>query len=55
MIFSGIVDVRTLPHVSKYQTVVPQRLKDLSTIKDTAPHEVMRFTLQIDCDIVVKS
>lgn len=57
MLFSGVVaaDVGTLPHVSKYQTVIPQRLKDLSLIKDTAAHVVISFTLQIEFDIFDKS
>ena len=38
--------VRTLPHVMKYQTVIPQRLKDssLSGDDDAATHQVTHST-----------
>lgn len=32
--------VEPLPHVKKYQTIIPQRLKDSSPINDTAAHQV---------------
>lgn len=32
---------RTLPHVMKYQTVIPQRLKDTSLTSDAAATQVM--------------
>lgn len=41
--------VRTLPHVVKYQTVIPQRLKGSSLINDAATHQVghIRFILKV--------
>lgn len=42
LILPGITagSVRTLPHVVKYQTVIPQRLKGSSLINDAATHQV---------------
>lgn len=37
--------VRTLPHVMKYQTVIPHKLKDSSLINDAATHEVTHSLL----------
>lgn len=39
--------VRTLPHVMKYQTVIPQKLKDssLSGDDDAATHQVTHSTV----------
>ncbi|XP_049456804.1 disintegrin and metalloproteinase domain-containing protein 8a [Epinephelus fuscoguttatus] len=44
----GIIagSVRTLPHVKKYQTVIPQRLKDSSLINDAATHQTFPDVLQ---------
>ncbi|KAM3606082.1 uncharacterized protein V6R79_010560 [Siganus canaliculatus] len=43
--------VRTLPHVVKYQTVIPQRLEDSSLINDAARQQtypdVLRYSLTI--------
>ncbi|XP_074532604.1 disintegrin and metalloproteinase domain-containing protein 8a [Halichoeres trimaculatus] len=43
--------VRTLPHVMKYQTVTPQRVKDSSQVDEAAPHQtypdVVRYSLMI--------
>ncbi|XP_070834513.1 disintegrin and metalloproteinase domain-containing protein 8a [Chaetodon trifascialis] len=38
--------VRTLPHVMKYQTVIPQRLKDSSLSNDAATHQTYPDVLQ---------
>nr|XP_046258531.1 disintegrin and metalloproteinase domain-containing protein 8a [Scatophagus argus] len=38
--------VRTLPHVMKYQTVLPQRLKDSSAINDDHTHQTYPDVLQ---------
>ncbi|GAA6213849.1 disintegrin and metalloproteinase domain-containing protein 8-like [Lates japonicus] len=49
----GIIagNVWTLPHVMKYQTVIPQRLKDSSLINDAATHQtypdVLQYSLRI--------
>ena len=42
LILAGIIagSVRTLPHVKKYQTVIPQKLKDSSLSNDAATHQV---------------
>ncbi|XP_071336871.1 disintegrin and metalloproteinase domain-containing protein 8a [Trachinotus anak] len=43
--------VRTLPHVMKYQTVIPQKLKDSSLSNDAATHQtypdVLEYSLMI--------
>lgn len=42
MLLVGITagSVEPLPHVKKYQTVIPQRLKDPSPINDAAANQV---------------
>ncbi|XP_034753833.1 disintegrin and metalloproteinase domain-containing protein 8a [Etheostoma cragini] len=41
----------TLPHVMKYQTVIPQRLKDSSRINDAATHQTYPDVLQYSLTI----
>ncbi|XP_038593500.1 disintegrin and metalloproteinase domain-containing protein 8a [Micropterus salmoides] len=49
----GIIagSVRTLPHVMKYQTVIPQKLKDSSLINDVGTHQtypdIVKYSLTI--------
>uniref|UniRef100_UPI0037E8F3C6 disintegrin and metalloproteinase domain-containing protein 8a n=1 Tax=Semicossyphus pulcher TaxID=241346 RepID=UPI0037E8F3C6 len=43
--------VRTLPHVMKYQTAIPQRLKDSSHINDAATHQTYPDVLQYSLTI----
>ncbi|XP_041803469.1 disintegrin and metalloproteinase domain-containing protein 8a [Chelmon rostratus] len=43
--------VRTLPHVMKYQTVIPQRLKDSSLINDAATLQTYPDVLQYSVTI----
>ncbi|XP_042358710.1 disintegrin and metalloproteinase domain-containing protein 8a [Plectropomus leopardus] len=43
--------VRTLPHVKKYQTVIPQKLKDSSHINDAATHQTYPDVLQYSLTI----
>ncbi|XP_076598327.1 disintegrin and metalloproteinase domain-containing protein 8a [Chaetodon auriga] len=43
--------VRTLPHVMKYQTVIPQRLKDSSLSDDAATHQTYPDVLQYSVTI----
>ncbi|XP_074502550.1 disintegrin and metalloproteinase domain-containing protein 8a [Sebastes fasciatus] len=49
----GIIacSVRTLPHVMKYQTVIPRRLKDSSLINDAATHQTYPDVLQYSLTI----
>ncbi|XP_039994307.1 disintegrin and metalloproteinase domain-containing protein 8a isoform X2 [Xiphias gladius] len=49
----GIIagSVRTLPHVVKYQTVIPQRLKDSSLINDGATNQTYLDVLQYSLTI----
>lgn len=39
--------VETLPHVKKYQTVIPQRLKDSAPIHGAAAAHQVRHKLQL--------
>ncbi|XP_075933450.1 disintegrin and metalloproteinase domain-containing protein 8a [Anarhichas minor] len=50
----GIIagSVRTLPHVMKYQIVIPQRLGDPSLINDAATHQTYPDVLQYSLTIV---
>lgn len=47
LILVGIIadSVGTLPHVMKYQTVIPQKLKDSFLIDDAATHQVTHTLL----------
>ncbi|XP_072246483.1 disintegrin and metalloproteinase domain-containing protein 8a [Leuresthes tenuis] len=49
----GIIaaNMKTLPHVIKYQTVLPQRLKDSSLISDAATHKKYPDVLQYSVNI----
>ncbi|KAM6916103.1 disintegrin and metalloproteinase domain-containing protein 8a [Xenentodon cancila] len=53
----GIIaaNVRTLPHVIKYQTVIPQRLKDLSLNNDPGAHKKYPDALQYSVSIAGKN
>ncbi|XP_069000873.1 disintegrin and metalloproteinase domain-containing protein 8a [Embiotoca jacksoni] len=53
----GIIaaNVRTLPHVIKYQTVKPQRLKDSSLINNAATHKKYPDVLQYSVRIAGKN
>ncbi|XP_060895645.1 disintegrin and metalloproteinase domain-containing protein 8a [Labrus mixtus] len=49
ILFAG--SVRILPHVIKYQSVIPQRLKDSSHINDAASHQTYPDVLQYSLTI----
>ncbi|KAM8859532.1 disintegrin and metalloproteinase domain-containing protein 8a [Spinachia spinachia] len=53
----GIIagSVRTLPHVIKYQIVIPQRLRDPSLVKDAATHQTYPDVLQYSLTIAGKN
>ncbi|XP_029031818.1 disintegrin and metalloproteinase domain-containing protein 8a isoform X2 [Betta splendens] len=47
--------VRTLPHVMKYQTVLPQKLKDQSLINDDSKHQMYPDVVQYSLTIGEKN
>ncbi|XP_034537236.1 disintegrin and metalloproteinase domain-containing protein 8a [Notolabrus celidotus] len=47
--------LRTLPHVKKYQTVIPQRLKDSSQVNDAATHQTYPDVVQYSLTIAGKN
>nr|XP_043902229.1 LOW QUALITY PROTEIN: disintegrin and metalloproteinase domain-containing protein 8a [Solea senegalensis] len=46
-----VVSLWTLPHVTKYQTVIPRRLKDSSGMNDAATHQKYPDTIQYSLTI----